>query len=68
MKRADLGQKKVAPKKMEEVKEALDDEVSGASINEVSSLLSTQKIEQAIIKKAVKEQVQDDAQDEDCSN
>ena len=66
MQRADLGQKKVAPKKMEEVKEALDDEVSGASINEVSSLLSTQKIKAAIIKKAVEEQVQDaNAQDED---
>ena len=65
MKRADLGQKKVAPKeKVEDVKEALDDEVSGASVNEVSSLLSTQKIDQAI-KRAVEEQVQDaDAQDE----
>jgi len=66
MKRADLGQKKVAPKKMEEVKEAFDDEISGASVNEVSSLLSTQKIEQAIIKRAVQEQVQDtNAQEED---
>ncbi len=67
MKRADLGQKKVAPKKkVEEVKEALDDEASGASINEVSSLLSTQKIEQAIIKRAVEQEVQDaNAQDED---
>jgi len=64
--RADLGQKKVAPKKMEEVKEAPDDEVSGASVNEVSSLLSTQKIEHAIIRRAVEEQVQDtNAQDED---
>ncbi len=67
MKRADLGQKKVAPKKkVEEVKEALDDEVSGASVNEVSSLLSTQKIESAILRRAVEEQVQDtNAQDED---
>ncbi len=66
MKRADLGQKKVAPKKMEEVKEALDNKASGASVNEVSSLLSTQKIEQAIIKRAVEQEVQDaNAQDED---
>ncbi len=66
MKPADVGQKKVVPKKMEEVKEALDDEVSGASVNEVSSLLSTQKIESAILRRAVEEQVQDTkAQDED---
>ncbi len=43
MKRADLGQKKVAPKKTEKVKEVLDDEDSGSSVNEVSSLLSTQR-------------------------
>ncbi len=66
MKPADVGQKKVVPKKMEEVKEALDDEASGASVNEVSSLLSTQKIESAILRRAVEEQVQDTkAQDED---
>ncbi len=66
MKRADLGQKKVAPKKMEKVKEALEDEVSGTSVNEVSSLLSTQKIEHAIIRRALEKQVQDThAQDED---
>ena len=65
MKQGDHGQKKVAPKKLEEVKEALDNEASGASVNEVSSLLSTQKIEQAIVKKIVEEQIQDaDAQDE----
>ena len=64
MKPADPGQEKVAPKKTEEVKEGTDTEVSGSSINEVSSLLSTQKIDQAI-KRAVEEQVQDaDAQDE----
>jgi hypothetical protein len=64
MKRSDHGQNEVAPKKTEEVKEALDDEESGASINEVSSLLSTQKIEQAI-KRAVEEQVQGaDTEDE----
>ncbi len=66
MKPADVGQKKVVPKKMEEVKEALEDEVSGASINEVSSLLSTQKIEQAITKRIVEQQVRDaNAQEED---
>ena len=66
MKRADLGQKKVAPKKMEKVKEALEDEVSGTSVNEVSSLLSTQKIEHAIIRRALEKQVQDtNAPDED---
>ncbi len=66
MKRADLGQKKVASKKMEKVKEALEDEVSGTSVNEVSSLLSTQKIEHAIIRRALEKQVQDtNAQDED---
>ncbi len=66
MKPADVGQKKVVPKKMEEVKEAFDDEASGASVNEVSSLLSTQKIESAILRRAVEEQVQDTkAQDED---
>ncbi len=65
MKRADLDQKKAAPEKKEEVKETLEDEVSGASINEVSSLLSTQKIEQAITKRVV-EQVRDaNAQEED---
>jgi len=65
MKQGDHGQKKVAPKKLEEVKGALDNEASGASVNEVSSLLSTQKIEQAIVKKIVEEQIQDaDAQDE----
>ena len=65
MKRADLDQKKAAPKKMEEVKETLEDEVSEASINEVSSLLSTQKIEQAITKRVI-EQVRDaNAQEED---
>ena len=64
MKPADEDQKKAAPKKAEEVKEALDDEVSGSSINEVSSLLSTQKIDQAI-KRAVEEEVQHaDAQDD----
>ena len=64
MKPVDPGQEKVAPKKTEEVKEETDTEVSGSSINEVSSLLSTQKIDQAI-KRAVEEQVQDaDAQDE----
>jgi len=56
MKRADLGQKKVAPKKTEKVKEVLDDEDSGSSVNEVSSLLSTQKIEHAIIRRALEEQ------------
>lgn len=62
MKRTDLGPKKVAPKKIKEVKEALDSE--GAPINEVSSLISTQKIEHAI-KRAVEEEVQDaNAQDE----
>ncbi len=66
MKRADLGQKKVAPKKAEKVKEALDAEDSGSSVNEVSSLLSTQKIEHAIIRRALEKQVQDThAQDED---
>ncbi len=69
MKRADLGQKKVAPKTMEKVKEVLDDEDSGASVNEVSSLLSTQKIEHAIIRRALEEQDQDtEAQDEDRSS
>lgn len=64
MKPADHDQNETAPKKREEVKEALDDEESGASINEVSSLLSTQKIEHAI-KRAVEEQVQDaDAEDD----
>ena len=66
MKRADLGEKRVAPKKTGKVKEVLDDEDSGSSINEVSSLLSTQKIEHAIIRRALEEQDQDThAQDED---
>ena len=66
MKRADLGQKKVAPEKTEKVKEALDDQDSGSAVNEVSSLLSTQKIEHAIIRRALEEQDQDThAQDED---
>ena len=69
MKRVDLGQKKVASKKMEKVKEALEDEDSGTSVNEVSSLLSTQKIEHAIIRRALEEQDQDtEAQDEDRSS
>ncbi len=64
MKPADNGQEKGVPKKTEEVNEGTDTEVSGSSTNEVSSLLSTQKIDQAI-KRAVEEQVQDaDAQDE----
>ena len=58
MKPADPGQEKESPRKTEEVKEGTDSEVSGSSINEVSSLLSTQKIERAIIR-AVEEQVQD---------
>lgn len=63
MKQADGDENKVAPKKTEDVKEVPDEE-SGASINEVSSLLSTQKIERAI-QKAVEEEVQDaDTEDE----
>ena len=63
MKRADGDENKVSPEKREEVRETSDEE-SGASINEVSSLLSTQKIEKAI-QRAVEEQVQEaDAEDE----
>ena len=69
MNRADLGEKKVAPKNMDKVKEVLDDEDSRSSVNEVSSLLSTQKIEHAIIRRALEEQAQDtEAQDEDRSS
>ena len=69
MNRADLGEKKVAPKNTDQVKEVLDDEDSGSSVNEVSSLLSTQKIEHAIIRRALEEQDQDtEAQDEDRSS
>ncbi len=67
MKPVDLGQEKVALKKMEEVKEAFDNEVSGATINEVKGSvapLSTRQLKQAI-KGAVEESVQDaNAQDE----
>ncbi len=66
MKQADLGETKVAPKNTDKVKGVLDDKDSGSSINEVSSLLSTQKIEHAIIRRALEEQDQGThAQDED---
>ena len=69
MKRADLGEKKVTPKNTDKVREVLDNEDSGSSVNEVSSLLSTQKIEHAIIRRALEEQDQDtEAQDEDRSS
>ena len=43
MKRADLGEKKVTPKNTDKVREVLDNEDSGSSVNEVSSLLSNPK-------------------------
>jgi len=67
MKPVDLGQKKVAPKRMKDVKEALGNRVSGALINEESGRKprgSASQIKDAL-KKALEEQGQDtDTQEE----